>query len=120
MAAINQKKQYAVLSKFVKSPTEMDDLLYLQEVKIVMLGRSETAARCRKHRVSISNFYRYPRVSLICSSAAGKSSLAVRFVHNSFTFSTEFTMGASYLSKTLSIDDRSWKINLWDTAGQER
>lgn len=60
------------------------------------------------------------KICILGDSGVGKSSLVQRFVHNTFTVGNESTIGASYLSKTIVIGDRTIKFNIWDTAGQEK
>jgi Ras-related protein Rab-22 len=50
----------------------------------------------------------------------GKSSLVGRFVHNSFNPNLTTTLGASFMSKSLTVDGNTIKYQIWDTAGQER
>ena len=59
---------------------------------------------------------------MVGESAVGKSSLTIRFVSNHFKEHGQPTIGASFLSKTLPIQQtgRSIKFNIWDTAGQEK
>lgn len=60
------------------------------------------------------------KLVLLGDSGVGKSSLLRRFVHDTFNEETDSTMGASYLSKVVTLSDHSVKFNIWDTAGQER
>lgn len=60
------------------------------------------------------------KVVVLGDSGVGKTSFITRFVKRTFDDYTECTPGASYLSKTLTIDDVEVKFNIWDTAGQER
>ena len=60
------------------------------------------------------------KICILGDSGVGKSSLVQRFVHNTFTVGNESTIGASYLSKTIVVGDRTIKFNIWDTAGQEK
>ena len=60
------------------------------------------------------------KVVIIGSVGVGKSSLAVRYVHNEFNQSLESTLGAVYLEKTILCKDRKIKYAFWDTAGQEK
>ena len=46
----------------------------------------------------------------------GKSSLTLRFVTEDFKENTLSTIGASFLSKTVEMDEII-KLNIWDTAG---
>ena len=51
---------------------------------------------------------------------AGKSSLVLRFVKGQFFDYQESTIGAAFLTQTVSTDDAVVKFEVWDTAGQER
>lgn len=50
----------------------------------------------------------------------GKSSLVLQFVANTFNPYAEPTIGASFMTKSLNVDDTTIKFQIWDTAGQER
>lgn len=51
----------------------------------------------------------------------GKSSLALRFTREYFPENNESTIGASFLTRIIQIDeDTVLKAEIWDTAGQER
>jgi small GTP-binding protein len=50
----------------------------------------------------------------------GKSSLVLRFVKGQFHEFQESTIGAAFLTQTVTIDDTTVKFEIWDTAGQER
>lgn len=43
-----------------------------------------------------------------------------QFVNNKFTTQYKATIGADFLTKDLTLDDRKVSLQLWDTAGQER
>lgn len=80
------------------------------------------------------------KVVLLGDSGVGKSSLVLRFVTNEFKPYTESTIGASFMSKTVEIEEnldermvdqlnrkaatsrgpRSVTFKIWDTAGQEK
>jgi len=50
----------------------------------------------------------------------GKSSSVERFVKNEFFEFQQPTIGAAFLTQTISLDDCVVKFEIWDTAGQER
>merc|ERR1711939_1236651 len=53
--------------------------------------------------------------------SVGKSSLVLRFVKDQFDDFRESTIGAAFLTQTISLDDNTTvKFEIWDTAGQER
>ena len=60
------------------------------------------------------------KLVLLGDTGVGKSSIVLRFVANNFKLDEDATIGASYMSKMLHIDDKTIKFNIWDTAGQER
>eukprot|EP00696_Hemimastix_kukwesjijk_P014918 gnl/Hemi2/2997_TR1057_c0_g1_i1.p1 gnl/Hemi2/2997_TR1057_c0_g1~~gnl/Hemi2/2997_TR1057_c0_g1_i1.p1 ORF type:complete len:207 (-),score=49.37 gnl/Hemi2/2997_TR1057_c0_g1_i1:134-754(-) len=60
------------------------------------------------------------KVVLLGDAGVGKSSLVLRFVTNHFKQFSESTIGASFMSKTLVVDDTAIKYQIWDTAGQEK
>ena len=50
-----------------------------------------------------------------------QSSLVLRFVKDQFDDYRESTIGAAFLTQTISLDDTTTvKFEIWDTAGQER
>ncbi|KAJ3561150.1 hypothetical protein NP233_g10372 [Leucocoprinus birnbaumii] len=69
---------------------------------------------------TMSKQYQFKLV-LLGESAVGKSSLVLRFVKDQFDDYRESTIGAAFLTQTVTIDDQSTvKFEIWDTAGQER
>ncbi|BFZ63119.1 GTP-binding protein of the rab/ypt [Saitoella coloradoensis] len=69
---------------------------------------------------STSRFFQFKLV-LLGESAVGKSSLVLRFVKDQFEEFRESTIGAAFLTQTISLDDQTTiKFEIWDTAGQER
>lgn len=61
------------------------------------------------------------KLVLLGESAVGKSSLVLRFVKDQFDDYRESTIGAAFLTQTISLDeDTTVKFEIWDTAGQER
>jgi len=63
-----------------------------------------------------------PEVKLVLlgDAGVGKSSLAQRYVTNNFKPYCETTIGASFMSKMVTVDGVSVKCQIWDTAGQEK
>ncbi|CAG8762361.1 1582_t:CDS:2, partial [Acaulospora morrowiae] len=50
-----------------------------------------------------------------------QSNLVLRFVKDQFSDYRESTIGAAFLTQTISLDDSTTvKFEIWDTAGQER
>ncbi|KAI5309726.1 GTP-binding protein of the rab/ypt [Ascosphaera atra] len=61
------------------------------------------------------------KLVLLGESAVGKSSLVLRFVKDQFDDYRESTIGAAFLTQTISLDENTAvKFEIWDTAGQER
>jgi small GTP-binding protein len=60
------------------------------------------------------------KLVLLGESAVGKSSLVLRFVKGQFFEYQESTIGAAFLTQSVSLDDCTVKFEIWDTAGQER
>jgi Ras-related protein Rab-6A len=50
----------------------------------------------------------------------GKTSIINQFMYENFDTNYQATIGIDFLSKTLTIGDKSMRLQLWDTAGQER
>lgn len=66
------------------------------------------------------------KVVLLGESAVGKSSVALRFARDEFLINQETTVGAAFLTRTITVPggslsaNRALKFEIWDTAGQER
>ncbi|EMG49975.1 ypt5 GTP-binding protein ypt5 [Candida maltosa Xu316] len=62
------------------------------------------------------------KLVLLGESAVGKSSIVHRFVKNTFDDLRESTIGAAFLTQTITIPESQTtiKFEIWDTAGQER
>ena len=61
------------------------------------------------------------KVILLGESSVGKTCIINRFITDSFDKNTEGTLGASFASKTVNIDNGiSYQLDVWDTAGSER
>jgi Ras-related protein Rab-5C len=60
------------------------------------------------------------KLVLLGDMGAGKSSLVLRFVKGQFLDYQESTIGAAFLTQTLTVNDVTVKFEIWDTAGQER
>ncbi|NXB97659.1 RAB17 protein, partial [Orthonyx spaldingii] len=59
------------------------------------------------------------KVVLLGSKSVGKSSLAYRYVRNDFRDLLS-TVGCSFFTQTLNLDEATVKLEIWDTAGQEK
>jgi Ras-related protein Rab-5C len=53
-------------------------------------------------------------------SCVGKSSILLRYIKDKFNHQECSTIGASFLTSKISLDDCIIKFEIWDTAGQER
>ncbi|GCC27529.1 hypothetical protein chiPu_0005954 [Chiloscyllium punctatum] len=60
------------------------------------------------------------KVCLLGDTGVGKSSIVCRFVQDTFDLNTLPTIGASFMTKTVSCGNELHKFLIWDTAGQER
>ncbi|OVF07177.1 putative Rab family GTPase [Clavispora lusitaniae] len=60
------------------------------------------------------------KVIILGDSGVGKTSLMQQFVNNKFSHQYKATIGADFLTKDLTIDNKSVSLQIWDTAGQER
>lgn len=62
------------------------------------------------------------KVVLLGNSGAGKSSIAQRFVYDQFNHYPESTIGASFFTRIMQLENgkRTIKFHVWDTAGQEK
>lgn len=74
----------------------------------------------RRNNTNTGKSFQFKLV-LLGESAVGKSSLVLRFVKDQFDDYRESTIGAAFLTQTLSLEDGTTvKLEIWDTAGQER
>ncbi|NXF97768.1 RAB31 protein, partial [Eubucco bourcierii] len=60
------------------------------------------------------------KVCLLGDTGVGKSSIVSRFANDCFEHTTNPTIGASFMSKTVRYGKELHKFVIWDTAGQER
>merc|ERR1719330_1347038 len=60
------------------------------------------------------------KLVILGNSGVGKTSLMNRYHSNKFTGQYKATIGADFLSKDVTIDDKIATLQIWDTAGQER
>lgn len=68
---------------------------------------------------SVSKVFHFKLV-LLGDASVGKSSLVVRFAKGDFYEYQEPTIGAAFMTQTVSLGDSVVKFEIWDTAGQER
>lgn len=60
------------------------------------------------------------KLVLLGDSSVGKSSIITRYVTDTFVEGREATIGAAFLARVCTIEDRVIRFDIWDTAGQER
>ena len=52
--------------------------------------------------------------------STGKTSIITRFMYDSFDQHYRVTIGIDFVSRSMTVRDRTVRLQLWDTAGQER
>ncbi len=57
---------------------------------------------------------------ILGDSGVGKTSLMNQYVNKKFNAQYKATIGADFLTKEVTVDDRLVTMQIWDTAGQER
>ena len=70
--------------------------------------------------MNLDKTYKNAKLVFLGDTSVGKSSIASRFAHSSFTEYRESTIGAAFLTKQIDIENATIKFEIWDTAGQER
>uniref|UniRef100_A0A7S2V146 Uncharacterized protein n=1 Tax=Fibrocapsa japonica TaxID=94617 RepID=A0A7S2V146_9STRA len=60
------------------------------------------------------------KVIILGDSGVGKTSLMNQYVNKRFSTQYKATIGADFLTKEVTIDDKLVTLQIWDTAGQER
>ena len=60
------------------------------------------------------------KILILGDSGVGKTSLMNRYVNSTFTERYKATIGADFLAKTITIEDKKCNLQIWDTAGNER
>ncbi len=63
------------------------------------------------------------KLVLIGESAVGKTCIATRFIKDEFNYNEITTFPASFVTKTIQLDELSEKyvkFSIWDTCGQEK
>lgn len=64
--------------------------------------------------------FRDAKLVMLGASTVGKSSIVTRLVRGTFAPDTKCTVGATFLSKTIEVENVQVKLQLWDTGGSER
>ena len=60
------------------------------------------------------------KLVLLGNSGVGKTSVVLRYVQGVYSLDQPSTIGASFMTKRMFLDDWKVKLQIWDTAGQER
>ena len=60
------------------------------------------------------------KIVLVGDSGVGKTSIAEKFVDNTFSGGFESTIGVDFKTKIIDVDSKKIKLQIWDTAGQEK
>ncbi|ELT91271.1 hypothetical protein CAPTEDRAFT_125280 [Capitella teleta] len=60
------------------------------------------------------------KLVVLGSQGVGKTSVVVRYVSNTFNGHLSPTIGASFFTCKMMVDNYRLRIQVWDTAGQER
>lgn len=60
------------------------------------------------------------KVVLVGNAGVGKTSLISRLIHNNFEEHNQTTVGAMFLTYTMTLNNIEYRLQIWDTAGQER
>merc|ERR1712023_610028 len=60
------------------------------------------------------------KVIILGDSSVGKTSLMNQYVNKKFNTQYKATIGADFLTKEVSLEERVVTMQIWDTAGQER
>lgn len=60
------------------------------------------------------------KLCLLGDAGVGKSSIVLRFVKDQYRESLESTIGASFMTKRITVGDQTYMFQIWDTAGQEK
>ncbi|CDR97153.1 Ras family protein, putative [Babesia bigemina] len=60
------------------------------------------------------------KIVLLGEQNTGKTSIVTRFVYDHFVPAYAATIGIDFLSKVVTVNGKTMRLQLWDTAGQER
>jgi len=60
------------------------------------------------------------KIIILGESGVGKTALLNKYVNGKFIEEHKATIGADFLTKEISVDDKLITLQIWDTAGQER
>ena len=68
---------------------------------------------------SSNNYDHLFRYIIVGDMAVGKSCILLQFTDNKFRHQHELTIGVEFGAKTITLNNKTIKIQIWDTAGQE-
>ena len=60
------------------------------------------------------------KIILIGEAGVGKTCIIQRYIEETFNKEVKTTVGVSFLSKTIEIDDQVISLEIWDTVGGEQ
>ena len=60
------------------------------------------------------------KIVLLGECGSGKSSIAEKYINDSFSTSGTSTIGVDFFNKIVDYNEKTLKIQIWDTAGQEK
>jgi Ras-related protein Rab-6A len=60
------------------------------------------------------------KIVFLGDQGVGKTSIIKRFIFDNFDENNSATIGVDLISKNITVDNKTVRLNLWDTAGQER
>ncbi|ONH71617.1 putative Ras-related protein Rab7 [Pichia kudriavzevii] len=83
-------------------------------------GWEETISEIEKEKSETRPGKTLLKVIILGDTGVGKTSLMQRFINGKFSQQYKATIGADFLPKDMTIDDKNVTLQIWDTAGQER
>ena len=60
------------------------------------------------------------KIVIIGDTGVGKTCISIRYYSGKFSEAHEPTIGGSFMTKDVELDQHIVKFEMWDTAGQER
>ena len=60
------------------------------------------------------------KIVLLGDMGVGKTAISIRYYSGKFSETHEATIGGSFMTKDVELDQHVVKFEMWDTAGQER
>lgn len=72
------------------------------------------------HQTNTQDPVRRVKILLLGDSGVGKSSLIVRWTHDTFSPSLASTVGVNFKNKKIAYKGECLQVQVWDTAGQEQ